>query len=77
MTVDDSGGVLRRIKKKYPSVGAVKRPRGRPFVDSSSHDPEGNIFDIAEPGKKFPWKLRQLTMLNQEVVSVDLLDLLN
>jgi predicted enzyme related to lactoylglutathione lyase len=30
----------------------VKRPAGRPFVDYSSHDPEGNIFDIAEPGKK-------------------------
>jgi len=35
-----------------PSVGAVKRPAGRPFVDYSSHDPEGNIFNIAESGKK-------------------------
>lgn len=52
MTVDDIGGVLDRIKEKYPSVGCVKRPPGRPFVDYSSHDPEGNIFDIAEPGKK-------------------------
>jgi len=52
MTVDDIGGVLQRIKEKYPTVGAVKRPAGRPFVDYSSHDPEGNIFDIAEPGKK-------------------------
>ncbi len=52
MTVDDIGGVLQRIKEKYPGVGAVKRPAGRPFVDYSSHDPEGNIFDIAEPGKK-------------------------
>ena len=52
MTVDDIGEVLNRIKEKYPSVGAVKRPAGRPFVDYSSHDPEGNIFDIAEPGKK-------------------------
>jgi catechol 2,3-dioxygenase-like lactoylglutathione lyase family enzyme len=52
MTVDDIGTVLKRIKEKYPSVGAVKRPAGRPFVDYSSHDPEGNIFDIAEPGKK-------------------------
>lgn len=52
MTVDDIGGALKRIKEKYPTVGAVKRPAGRPFVDYSSHDPEGNIFDIAEPGKK-------------------------
>jgi hypothetical protein len=40
------------LEEKYPSVGCVKRPPGRPFVDYSSHDPEGNIFDIAEPGKK-------------------------
>jgi catechol 2,3-dioxygenase-like lactoylglutathione lyase family enzyme len=52
MAVDDIGSVLKKIKEKYPSVGAVKRPAGRPFVDYSSHDPEGNIFDIAEPGKK-------------------------
>jgi len=52
MTVDDIGQVLKRVKEKYPSVGAVKRPAGRPFVDYSSHDPEGNIFDLAEPGKK-------------------------
>jgi len=52
MTVDDIGQVLKRVKEKYPSVGAVKRPEGRPFVDYSSHDPEGNIFDLAEPGKK-------------------------
>ena len=52
MTVDNIDEVLKRIKQKYPSVGVVKRPAGRPFVDYSSHDPEGNIFDIAEPGKK-------------------------
>ena len=51
MTVDDIGAVLNRIKEKYPSVGCDKRPPGRPFVDYSSHDPEGNIFDIAEPEK--------------------------
>ena len=50
--VDDIGEALKRIKGKYPTVGAVKRPPGRPFVDYSSHDPEGNIFDIVEPGKK-------------------------
>ena len=52
MMVNDIGDALKRIKEKYPSVGAVKRPPGRPFVDYSSHDPEGNIFDIVEPGKK-------------------------
>jgi predicted enzyme related to lactoylglutathione lyase len=51
MTVDDIGAVLHRIKEKYPSVGCDKRPPGRPFVDYSSHDPEGNIFDIAEREK--------------------------
>jgi predicted enzyme related to lactoylglutathione lyase len=52
MMVDDIGEALKIIKEKYPTVGAVKRPPGRPFVDYSSHDPEGNIFDIVEPGKK-------------------------
>jgi catechol 2,3-dioxygenase-like lactoylglutathione lyase family enzyme len=55
MMVDDIGEALKIIKEKYPTVGAVKRPPGRPFVDYSSHDPEGNIFDIVEPGKNSWW----------------------
>src|ERR687897_2984026 len=50
--VDDLELVFARIKEKYPSVGVVKRPSNRPFADYSTHDPEGNIFDLMQPGKK-------------------------
>ena len=43
--------VFARIKEKYSSVGIVKRPSNRPFADYSTHDPEGNIFDLMQPGK--------------------------
>ena len=32
-------------------VGIVERPSNRPFADYSTHDPEGNIFDLMQPGK--------------------------
>ncbi|HEY7163339.1 MAG TPA: VOC family protein [Candidatus Binatia bacterium] len=49
--VDELDGTFARIKEKYPSVGVVKRPSNRPFADYSTHDPEGNIFDLMQPGK--------------------------
>jgi catechol 2,3-dioxygenase-like lactoylglutathione lyase family enzyme len=49
--VDDLETVFARIKEKYPAVGVVKRPSNRPFADYSTHDPEGNIFDLMQPGK--------------------------
>ena len=30
----------------------VKRSSNRPFADYSTHDPEGHIFDLMQPGKK-------------------------
>ncbi|HUK39445.1 MAG TPA: VOC family protein, partial [Candidatus Acidoferrales bacterium] len=50
--VDDLDLVVARLKEKYPTVGLVKRPSNRPFADYSTHDPEGNIFDLMQPGKK-------------------------
>src|SRR5262245_11151021 len=35
--------------ERYPKVGAVKRPANRPFAAYSSHDPEGHLFDLAQP----------------------------
>jgi hypothetical protein len=52
LEVEDMEAVFARIKEKYPSVGVVKRPSNRPFADYSTHDPEGNIFDLMQPGKK-------------------------
>ena len=50
--VDDLVLVVARLKEKYPTVGVVIRPSNRPFADYSTHDPEGNIFDLMQPGKK-------------------------
>jgi len=52
LEVEDMETVFARIKEKYPAVGIVKRPSNRPFADYSTHDPEGNIFDLMQPGKK-------------------------
>lgn len=52
LEVEDMDAVFARIKEKYPAVGVVKRPSNRPFADYSTHDPEGNIFDLMQPGKK-------------------------
>jgi catechol 2,3-dioxygenase-like lactoylglutathione lyase family enzyme len=49
--VDDLETIFARLKEKYPKVGVVKRPSNRPFADYSTHDPEGNIFDLMQPGK--------------------------
>ncbi len=49
--VDELDATFDRIKNKYPEVGVVKRPSNRPFADYSTHDPEGNIFDLMQPGK--------------------------
>jgi catechol 2,3-dioxygenase-like lactoylglutathione lyase family enzyme len=50
--VDDLEGVTARIRENYPQIGLVKRPSYRTFADHSTHDPEGNIYDLMQPGKK-------------------------
>jgi predicted enzyme related to lactoylglutathione lyase len=50
MEVDDIDVVQSRIKEKYPDVGIVKRPVARTFAYYSTHDPEGNLIDIVQPG---------------------------
>lgn len=46
--VDDVEQVLDRMKKKWPGADIVKRPSTRPFAAYSGHDPDGNIFDLAQ-----------------------------
>jgi catechol 2,3-dioxygenase-like lactoylglutathione lyase family enzyme len=48
MVVDDVGPVLERMRKKYAKADIVKRPSTRPFAAYSGHDPDGNIFDLAQ-----------------------------
>ena len=51
MVVDDVEVVLERAQKKFPRANIVKRPSTRPFAAYSAHDPDGNVFDLAEKNK--------------------------
>ena len=51
MTVDDVETVMERARQKFPESSVVKRPSTRPFAAYSAHDPDGNVFDLAERKK--------------------------
>jgi catechol 2,3-dioxygenase-like lactoylglutathione lyase family enzyme len=46
--VEDAETAFHRIRKSYPSVKWLKRPSNRPFAGISTHDPDGNMFDISQ-----------------------------
>ena len=46
--VEDAETAFDRMRKKYPSVKWLKRPSNRPFAGISTHDPDGNMFDISQ-----------------------------
>src|SRR5215469_5501124 len=48
MVVDDVETVLERMRKKHRRANIVKRPSTRPFAAYSGHDPDGNVFDLAQ-----------------------------
>ena len=48
MVVDAVEPVLERMRRKHSRAGVVKRPSARPFAAYSGHDPDGNVFDLAE-----------------------------
>jgi predicted enzyme related to lactoylglutathione lyase len=48
MLVDDVDEVLERMRAKHPGSNIVKRPSTRPFASFSGHDPDGNVFDLAQ-----------------------------
>ena len=48
MVVESMAKVDERMKKASSKAGMVKRPSYRPFAAYSAHDPDGNVFDLAE-----------------------------
>jgi catechol 2,3-dioxygenase-like lactoylglutathione lyase family enzyme len=48
LVVDDIEAVLERARSKFPKANIVKRPSTRPFAQFSAHDPDGNVFDLAQ-----------------------------
>ena len=52
MKVESIEAALERMQKKFPKASIVQRPSTRPFAQYSGHDPDGNIFDLAEKTSK-------------------------
>src|SRR5438445_13447264 len=48
MVVDEVEPVLERMQKKHKKAMIAKRPSARPFAAYSGHDPDGNVFDLAQ-----------------------------
>ena len=46
--VEDVETVYERMRSKYPTVKWLKRPSNRPFAGISTHDPDGNMFDLSQ-----------------------------
>src|SRR6266436_1862686 len=46
--VEDVETVFARMRKSYPSVRWLQRPSNRPFAGITTHDPDGNVFDISQ-----------------------------
>ena len=50
--VDDIEATCERIGAAYPNVHWVKRPPSRPFAATTTHDPDGNVFDLSQKSAK-------------------------
>lgn len=48
LEVDDVEQVYARLRERYPAIQVLKRPRTRPFAGVSTHDPDGNVFDLSQ-----------------------------
>jgi catechol 2,3-dioxygenase-like lactoylglutathione lyase family enzyme len=46
--VEDVEAVYARMRKKYPRIEWLKRPTNRPYAGITTHDPDGNIFDLSQ-----------------------------
>ena len=48
MQVENTEEVFDRISTNYPNINWLKRPGNRPFAGITTHDPDGNIFDLSQ-----------------------------
>jgi catechol 2,3-dioxygenase-like lactoylglutathione lyase family enzyme len=46
--VDDVERVYAALRKSYPGISWLKRPSNRPFAGITTHDPDGNVFDLSQ-----------------------------
>jgi catechol 2,3-dioxygenase-like lactoylglutathione lyase family enzyme len=50
--VEDVETVFRRMRAHYPRVKWLQRPSTRPFAGLTTHDPDGNVFDLSQKDMK-------------------------
>ena len=50
--VEDTAACFARMTRRYPKVKWLQRPSTRPFAGISTHDPDGNMFDISQKDMK-------------------------
>jgi len=48
LEVSDAETAFERIRRKYPRIEWLKRPSNRPFAGITTHDPDGNVFDLSQ-----------------------------
>ena len=46
--VEDAEVAFDRLRRWYPMVKWQERPKNRPFAGITTHDPDGNVFDISQ-----------------------------
>jgi predicted enzyme related to lactoylglutathione lyase len=46
--VEDAERVFERMKRIFPEVAWLKRPASRPYAGVTTHDPDGNVFDLSQ-----------------------------
>ena len=46
--VEDAEVAFDRLRRWYPMVKWQERPKNRPFAGVTTHDPDGNVFDISQ-----------------------------
>src|SRR3984893_623153 len=49
--VEDAEAAFERMRKKYPTVKWLQRPANRPFAGVSTHDRDGDVFELAPSNK--------------------------
>ncbi|MDB5794689.1 MAG: Glyoxalase/bleomycin resistance protein/dioxygenase [Noviherbaspirillum sp.] len=50
--VDEVPEIFDRLKSHYPAIKALQRPTNRPFAGITTHDPDGNVFDLSQKDMK-------------------------
>lgn len=46
--VEDVEAVFDRLRRDYPRLQWLKRPSNRPFAGITTHDADGNVFDLSQ-----------------------------